>query len=117
MSGGPTFGVPSPILPATDPQSGKLASVWYQFLARLAQLTAEKPFAPQAVGASPWTFTADTIGDLFVTGGTTSSIVLTRSGVGLTVASGRFIPMAAGDTVTIAYSVVPTVTFVPSARA
>lgn len=113
----PTFGVPSPILPATDPKTGKLASVWYQFLARLAQLTAEQPMAPAAVGASPFTFTATTIGNLFITGGTVSSIVLARSGVALTCQKDQFIPMAAGDTVTVTYTVKPTMTFVPSARA
>jgi hypothetical protein len=113
----PTFGVPSQILPATDPKSGKLASVWYQFLVRLAQLTAESPMTAPAVGASPYTFTAVTIGNLFITGGTVSSIVLTRSGVSITCQKDQFIPMAAGDTVTTTYTVAPTMTFVPSARA
>jgi hypothetical protein len=113
----PTFGLPSPILPATDPKTGKLASVWYQFLARLAQLTPSSPFSTPTVEASPWTYTAGTIGDLFVTGGTVSAIVLSRSGASVTVLTNRFIPMAANDTVTITYTVLPTVTFVPSARA
>lgn len=113
----PTFGVPSPILPATDPKSGKLASVWYQFLVRLAQLTAESPMTTPTVGASPFAFTATTIGNLFITGGTVNTITLTRSGVSITCQSDQFIPMAAGDTVTLDYSVAPTMTFVPSARA
>lgn len=113
----PTFGVPSPVLPAIDPKSGKFASVWYQFLARLAQLTAESPMVVPAVGASPFTFMATTIGNMFVTGGTVSSIVLTRSGVSITCQPDQFIPMAAGDTVTVTYAVAPTMTFVPSARA
>lgn len=113
----PTFGVPSPILPAVDPQSGKFASVWYQFLARLAQLTAESPMMATTVGASPFTFKAGTIGNMFVTGGTVSSIVLTRSGVSITCQSNQFIPMAAGDQITVTYTVAPTMTFVPSARA
>lgn len=112
----PTFGVPSPILPAIDPKSGKFASVWYQFLARLAQLTAESPMTLPTVGASPYTFTAGTIGNMFVTGGTVSSIVLTRSGTSITCQPDQFIPMAAGDTITVTYSVLPTMTFVPSAR-
>jgi hypothetical protein len=104
-------------LPATDPKSGKLASVWYQFLTRLAQLTAESPMTSPTVGASPLTFTATTIGHLFITGGTVSSVVLTRSGTSITCQTGHFIPMAAGDQVTITYTVAPTLTFVPSARA
>lgn len=113
----PTFGVPSPILPATDPKSGKLASVWYQFLTRLAQLTAETPMSAVTVGASPFIYTPSTIGNLFITGGTVSSIVLTRSAISITCQKDQFIPMAANDTVTVTYSVKPTVTFVPSARA
>ena len=54
---------------------------------------------------------------MFVTGGTVSSIVLTRSGVSITCQPDQFIPMAAGDTVTVTYSSAPTMTFVPSARA
>lgn len=113
----PTFGLPSPTLPAIDPKSGKFGSVWYQFLTRLAQLTAESPMTAPAVGASPFTFTAGTIGHMFVTGGTVSSIVLTRSGTSITCQANQFIPMAAGDTITVTYSVAPTMTFVPSARA
>lgn len=113
----PTFGIPSPILPATDPKTGKLASVWYQFLTRLAQLSAENPMAPVTVGASPFAFTARTIGHMFITGGTVSSIVLTRSSVSIACQANQFIPMAAGDTVTVTYAVAPTMTFVPSARA
>lgn len=117
MSGGPTFGVPSPILPATDPKTGKFANVWYQFLARLAQLTAESPMTQPAVGASPFVYTAGTIGDAFISGGTVSSIVLSRSGVSITCQSNQFIPMAAGDTLTVTHTGAPTMTFVPSARA
>lgn len=113
----PTFGVPSPALSATDPKTGKLASVWYQFFTRLAQLTAESPMTAVTPGTSPYTYKAGTIGNLFITGGTVSSIVLTRSAVSITCQENQFIPMAAGDTVEITYSVVPTVTFVPSARA
>lgn len=117
MTANPTFGVPSPILPAVDPKTGKLASVWYQFLARLAQLTAESPMMAPAVGASPFIFIASTIGNMFVTGGTVSSIVLTRSGTSISCQANQFIPMAAGDTITVTYTVAPTMTFVPSARA
>lgn len=113
----PTFGPPSPVLPATDPKTGKLANTWYMFLVRLAQLTAESPMVAPAVGASPFTFTAGTIGHMFATGGTVSSIVLTRSGTSIACQANQFIPMAAGDTITVTYTVAPTMTFVPSARA
>jgi hypothetical protein len=117
MANNPTFGLPSPTLPITDPKTGVIASVWYQFLTRLQQLTPERAIAPITVGASPYTYTASTIGSLLITGGTVSTVVLTRGGVSVTTRSTIFIPMAAGDTVTVTYSVLPTITFVPSARA
>lgn len=117
MTSSPTFGVPSPVLPATDPKTGKFANTWYQFLARLAQLTAESPMTQPAVGASPYTFTASTIGNAFLTGGTVSGIVLTRSNVSIACQPDQFIPMAAGDTLTVTHTGAPTLTFVPSARA
>jgi hypothetical protein len=112
----PTFGLPSPTLPVSNPQTGMLASVWYQFFVRLSQLSAERPIAPLSVGASPFVYTASTIGNIFVSGGTVSSIVLGRSGVNLTCPASVFIPVAANDTVTVTYTVLPTMTFVPSAR-
>lgn len=113
----PTFGLPSPTLPVSDAKTGLMASIWYQFLVRLSQLSAEQPVEPLTVTASPFVYTASTIGNVFVSGGSTSSVVLTRSGVSLTVPENTFIPVAANDTVTVTYSGAPNVTFVPSARA
>jgi hypothetical protein len=113
----PTFGLPSPTLPMSDPKTGKMASIWYQWVARISQLTAERPFAVVTVGASPFTFTASTIGHIILQGGTVSSIVLERSGVQINCQENQFVPMAANDTVTLAYSVAPVMIFVPSARA
>lgn len=113
----PTFGLPSPTLALTDPKTGLVSSIWYQFITRLQQLSAERAIAALTVGASPFTYTASTIGNIFVSGGTVSSIVLGRSGVTLTCPENVFIPVAANDTITVTYSVKPTMTFVPSARA
>lgn len=113
----PTFGLPTPDLPATDPASGKWDSTWYRAIVRLAQLSAEQPFETISVGASPFTYTARTIGHVFVTGGTVSAVSLVRSGVALAVPTGIFIPVAANDAVETTYSVLPDMTFIPSARA
>ena len=112
----PTFGVPSPQLAAVDTESGKWSDTWYRFLVRLAQLSAEQPFHTLSVGASPFTYTARSIGHIFVTGGTVSAISLVRSGDALAVPSDTFIPVAANDMVTVTYSVLPDMTFIPSAR-
>lgn len=113
----PTFGLPTPQLAAVDPSSGKWSDTWYRFLVRLAQLSAGQPFHPLSVGASPFTYTARTIGHVFVTGGTVSAVSLARSGTALAVPPDTFIPVAANDSVTVTYSVLPDMTFIPSARA
>jgi hypothetical protein len=113
----PTFGLPSPTLPVTDPQTGLVASIWYQFLVRLSQLSAERPIAPVPVGASPFVYTASTIGNIFISGGMVSAIALKRSGVNLACPENIFIPVAANDTVIVTYTGLPTMTFIPSARA
>lgn len=116
MSGNPTFGLPAS-QQAVDPRSGSWLSFWYQWAVRISQLSAERPIAAIAVGVSPFVYTSSTIGHLLVSGGTVSSIVLDRSGVDVACTKDVFIPMAANDTVTVTYSVLPTVTFVPNARA
>lgn len=116
MSGDPTFGLPA-VQQAVDPKTGSWLSFWYQWAVRISQLSAERPIASVSVGASPFTYTSSTIGNLLVSGGTVSGVVLGRSGVSVTCKEDQFIPMAANDTVTVTYSVLPTVTFVPSARA
>lgn len=116
MTDSPTFGLPADRR-AVDAKTGAWINYWYQWAVRISQLTAERPIAAVTVGGSPFTYTAATIGNMFVTGGTVSSIVLTRSGVSITCQANQFIPMAAGDTVTVTYTVAPTMTFVPSARA
>lgn len=117
MTTSPTFGLPSPQLPATDPKTGMLANIWYQFFARAVQLTPERPLQTLAVGPSPFVYTAYTIGHLLVNGGSVAGINLTRDGVSVACPTTGFIPMAANDIVTIAYLSAPLVTFVPSARA
>lgn len=113
----PTFGLPSQTLPINDAKSGLLASIWYQFFVRIAQLSAEQPISTVTPGASPYTYTASTIGHLIVTNGSGLTIILARGSGSTTCQSGVFIPMAANDTVTVTYSVAPTIKFIPSARA
>lgn len=117
MANNPTFGLPSPTLPIVDPKTGLVSSAWYQFLTRLQQLSAERPFDPITLGPSPYVYTSSTIGNMFVTGGSVASITLTRSGVSLLCPEDVFIPLSANDTLTVIYTAPPTMTFVPSARA
>lgn len=111
----PTFGLPSPTLNMNG--GGPPESIWYRFLVRLAQLSAEKPFEAISVGASPFTYVARTIGHVFVKNGTVALITLGRSGMTVECPTQTFIPVAANDTVTVTYSGLPDMTFIPSARA
>lgn len=113
----PTFGLPSNTLPISQPNNVGPNETWFQFFVRIAQLSAEQPIATPTVGASPFVYTASTIGHVFVTGGTVSSVVLIRSGISVTCAENIFIPVTANDAVTVTYSVAPTMNFIPSARA
>lgn len=112
----PNFGIPDRQQPFVDKQ-GMLTEGWARFLVRLQQLTAERPIMPVSPGPSPYTFEATTIGDLLIKDGTVSLVVLTRGSVSVSCPASGFVPMAALDTVTITYSVAPSVTFVPRARA
>lgn len=67
------------------------------------------------VGASPYTYLAERNGVLVVQGGTVSQIAYVRNSgtVNLGVTAGP-VPLLMADAVTITYTVLPTVTFLPS---
>ena len=74
-----------------------------------------QPAAAVTLGGSPADYTANSSGSLAVSGGTVSSITLTRGLV--TVPTGvvaGLIPMEIGDVVSITYAVAPTVNFLPT---
>ncbi|HET9087124.1 MAG TPA: hypothetical protein VFN53_06365 [Acidobacteriaceae bacterium] len=71
------------------------------------------PFEAVTVGASPSAYVAPSGGQVFIAGGTVTSVTLTRNGVTLTVADSGFIPVGIGDVVSITYTAAPTVTFLP----
>ncbi len=69
----------------------------------------------ETVGASPYVFTATVRGFMAVFGGTVSAISIGRgvSNVNAGLLSGIF-PLSAGDTLTVTYTVVPTMYFLPT---
>jgi hypothetical protein len=73
------------------------------------------PVTPIAVTGSPFTYPATSAGALQITGGTVSSITDTDAGVTTTESTtSGIVAVQQGDTVTITYTVAPTVNFVPS---
>lgn len=112
----PDFGLPDFQLAAVDDQQAFMPE-WQRFFTRIAQKSAERKIAAVSPGASPYTYTATTIGNLLITGGTVSAVSLVRGAMSASCPTSGFIPMAGKDSVVITYTVAPTLNFIPSARA
>lgn len=89
---------------------------WYFFLVGLYNGLPQSPESGVTPGVSPYEYSAPIGGSMIVNGGTVSNISFSRDGTtfyttGQT--SGMF-PLNAQDRLRITYTVVPTLTFVPS---
>jgi hypothetical protein len=93
--------------------SGMLSLSWWQFFNLLAPLTPVKE-SSVAVTASPFSYTSQANGHVLVTGGTVSSITLTRVSAHPTGLTTGLIPVGNKDVVTVTYTGLPTMTFIPS---
>ena len=94
----------------------KLRSPWIEYL---QQFTIAPPaFMDVTPDGSPFEYEAKEPGYLFITGGTVSAITLTRGSETITVfpdtTTPRLVPVAVADIVTITYTVIPTLKFIPS---
>ena len=67
-----------------------------------------------ALGASPATFTAPVFGMAVISGGVLTLATLARKGISAPMPVLGGVQMAIGDTLTIIYTVVPTLTWFPS---
>lgn len=104
--------VPSSAQAIAD-QRGHVTTPWHRFFNALVSPAA--PFTAVTVTSSPFTYVAGSQGSLSVSGGTVSAIDLTRASTTVsTGATAGIIPVANGDRVTITYSGLPTVTFIPA---
>jgi len=90
---------------------GFVLQPWITFFQQFTQ--APSQVIDLDVNGSPFSYTAAEPGFLAITGGTISSITLTRGSTTVTV-TGDLIPVAIRDVVSITYSVLPTVQFFPS---
>lgn len=89
---------------------------WYFFWVGLFSGLAPGAVIPVTPGASPYTFTAPSKGFVLLTGGTVSAVEFSRDGTtfysyGTT--SGQF-QLNKADRIRITYTVIPTMTFVPT---
>lgn len=95
-------------------QAGLIIQPW---IAYLQQFTIPPPpFLDITVTASPFEYEAKEPGYISVTGGTVSAISLTRGTDTIIVgtATRLLVPVAINDIVTITYTVLPTIKFIPS---
>ena len=104
--------VPSRSQKVSDDE-GMVSLAWWQFFNLLAP---SQPLKESAitVSASPFAYTAQSNGNVLVTGGTVSAISLTRVSAHATGLTAGFIPVDNKDIVTVTYSSLPTMTFIPS---
>ena len=93
--------------------SGNTNSIWYRFFQGSFQGIAPGPESAVALPASPALYTAPSKGFVIVSGGTVSAIQFTRIGTYLLPVTSGVLPVSKGDMLTITYTVLPTVVFVP----
>ena len=98
----------SPIIDA----NGSIKKPWVQYLQQFTQ--APPNFNQSSVGNSPFTYTAAEPGYINVSGGTVSSIKLTRGNTTIDVTGNTLDPVALSDTITVEHSVKPTIHFIPT---
>lgn len=91
----------------------RIKTPWIQYLQQFT--TAPPPFDSVIVGKSPFEYTAEEPGNIYISGGIVTGITLTRGTDTLTLnAATQLIPAAVADVIKITYSVLPTVKFIPS---
>lgn len=91
----------------------RIVAPWDSYLQQFTQ--APPNFAAVTVGISPFDYTAREPGNIIITGGTVTGVALTRGTTSILLgATTKIVPVAINDVVTVVYSVLPTIRFVPS---
>lgn len=107
-----TLPVPNLTAPLVN-KLGKLIPPWNTWFQQFSQSAPQ--VAAITVAASPFSYTANDVGNLIISGGTVSLITLTRGTVTITIATStatpRIVPISIGDMVSVTYTVLPTMQF------
>lgn len=106
----PIFTIPTFEAPMVDLETGRATRAWYLPLLSLFQ---PLPEVQVTVGGSPFSYVATQGGSLLVSGGTVTQITLKRNQVYVTGLTNGFIPVSAGDVVTITHAGAPSLVFFP----
>jgi hypothetical protein len=96
--------------------NGETVKDWYFFWMGLWRGLPPEPETAVTVGASPYDYNATRKGTVIVSGGTVSAISFSRDGVTFysTGQTAGMFTLNATDRLRITYTVLPTVTFVPT---
>lgn len=92
---------------------GQNSTVWYRFFSALYQGQPSSAESGITVGISPFSYVAPTAGNMLITGGTVSAIQITRSFTTLTNLTSGLFPLSKGDTLTVTFAGLPTMTWYP----
>lgn len=97
-------------------KQGITSKDWFLFWANLFNGLPPGNETALTIGASPYTYVAGVKGSLIVSGGTVSAIDFSRNGTTFysTGETAGMFPLNARDSLRITYTVLPTMTFVPS---
>lgn len=105
-----------PNYPVSLQDRGITSKDWYFFWAGLFKGLAPGAETPIVVGASPYSYSAPVKGTVIVSGGTVSAIAFSRDGMTF-YATGQttgMFTLNAQDRLRVTYTVLPTMTFVPT---
>lgn len=105
--------LPNQLSPLVD-RLGRIVRPWVQYLQQFTQ--APPNFMTITVSASPFEYLAAEPGNVALTGGTITGLVLTRGSNSINLGAGtdKLIPVSIQDILTVSYSVLPTINFIPS---
>lgn len=92
---------------------GQTSSVWFRFFSALYNGQPSGAESTIAVGISPFAYVAPRAGTVLINGGTVSAVQLTRSVTTLTGLTGGLFPLSNGDTLTVTFTGLPTMTWYP----
>lgn len=95
-------------------KNGQTTASWYRFFQGLFQGTPPSAELTLSVGGSPFSYTAPVKGFVILKSGTVSSVAFTRSVTTLTGQTSGIFPLNQGDILTVTYTGLPSMIWVPT---
>jgi hypothetical protein len=99
------------MLSALVDKAGRIIPPWNSFFQQFTSPPAN--ILSVIVGASPFSYVAKQPGMLIISGGTVSAVNFTRGNITISMGTSEAFPVEIADTISVTYSVLPTIKFVP----